>query len=72
LINWRLLLWSDHQHLLSVLYILRSLFKTSVELRLKNLALRYQLGVLPSVVAKAAETDPRRSNVVGVVMSCLE
>jgi hypothetical protein len=46
LINCHLLLWSAHQRLLNVLGVLSSLFKTSVELRLENLALRQQLGVL--------------------------
>jgi hypothetical protein len=40
LINCHLLLWSAHQRLLNVLGVLSSLFKTSVELRLENLALR--------------------------------
>jgi hypothetical protein len=44
--QYYLLLWSVHQRLLSLLGVLSSLFKTSIELRLENLALRHQLGVL--------------------------
>jgi hypothetical protein len=46
LIKCYVILWSVRQQLLSLLGVLSSLFKTSVELRLENLALRHQLGVL--------------------------
>jgi hypothetical protein len=46
LIKRYLLLRSARQQLLTLLGVLSSLFKTSVELRLENLALRHQLGVL--------------------------
>jgi transposase InsO family protein len=46
LINSRLLLWSAYNYLLTWLGVLSCLFKNSVELRLENLALRQQLGVL--------------------------
>jgi putative transposase len=46
LIKCYLLLWSFGQQLVSLLSVLSTLFKTSVELRLENLALRHQLGVL--------------------------
>jgi hypothetical protein len=46
LINFRLLLRSAQQHLFNVLGALASMFKTSSQLRLENLALRQQLAVL--------------------------
>jgi hypothetical protein len=46
LIDFQLLLWSIWQRLFIVLGALASMFKTSAELRLENLALRQQLGVL--------------------------
>jgi hypothetical protein len=46
LIHYCLLLWMPRQQLLTVLGVLSSLFKTSAELRLENLVLRHQLGVL--------------------------
>ena len=46
LIDFQLLLWSTWQWLFSVLGALASLFKTSADLRLENLALRQQLAVL--------------------------
>jgi putative transposase len=39
-------LWLAYEQLLTVLAFLSSLLKTSAELRLENLALRHQLGVL--------------------------
>jgi hypothetical protein len=58
LINCRLLLWSVHQHLLILLGFLSSLFKSSVELRLENLALRHQLGVLRRSAPKGLKLTP--------------
>jgi hypothetical protein len=46
LIDFQSLLWSTWQRLFIVLGALASMFKTSAELRLENLALRQQLGVL--------------------------
>jgi len=46
LIDFQLLLWSTWQRPFIVLDALASMFKTSAELRLENLALRQQLGVL--------------------------
>jgi hypothetical protein len=46
LINCHRLLWSAYNYLLTWLGVLSYLFKSSVELRLENVALRQQLGVL--------------------------
>jgi hypothetical protein len=46
LIDFHLLLRSAQQHLFNVLGALASMFKTSSQLRLENLALRQQLAVL--------------------------
>jgi hypothetical protein len=46
LIDFQLLLWSTSQWLFSVFGALASMFKTSAELRLENLASRQQLAVL--------------------------
>ena len=46
LIKCCLLLWSARQQMLTLLGVLTSLFKTSAQLRLENLALRHQLAVL--------------------------
>jgi putative transposase len=53
-----LLLWSVRQRLLSLLGVLSSLFKPSVELRLENLALRHQLGVLRRSAPKRLKLRP--------------
>jgi len=53
-----LLLWSARQQLLTMLGTLSSLFKTSVELRLENLALRDQLGVLRRSAPKRLKLMP--------------
>ena len=58
MIKCYLLLWSALQQLLSVLGVLPSLFKTSVELRLENLALRHQLGVLRRSAPKRLKLMP--------------
>jgi putative transposase len=58
LINCYLLLWSARRQLLSLLGALSSLFKTSVELRLENLALRHQLGVLRRSAPKRLKLRP--------------
>jgi hypothetical protein len=57
LIKCYLLLWSARQQLLT-LGVLSSLFKTSVELRLENLALRHQLGVLRRSAPKRVRLMP--------------
>jgi hypothetical protein len=73
LIQCYLLLRSVRQQLLALLDVLSSLlFKTSVELRLENLALRHQLGVLRRSAPKAAEAEACRSDFVGVVASNLD
>ena len=46
LINCYLRLWLAGQQLVTMVGLLGSFFKTSAELRLENLALRHQLGVL--------------------------
>jgi hypothetical protein len=46
LIHCHRLLWSAYNYLLTWLGVLSYLFKSSVELRLENVALRQQLGVL--------------------------
>ena len=45
LIDFHLLFWRAQQRLLAVLDVLTSMFKTSAQLRLENLALRQQLTV---------------------------
>jgi hypothetical protein len=61
--QYYLLQWSVRQRLLSLrllslLGVLSSLFKTSVELRLENLALRHQLGVLRRSAPKRLKLRP--------------
>ena len=46
LIDFHLFLWSLQQHVLTALTMVGSVFKTSAQLRLENLALRQQLAVL--------------------------
>ena len=46
LIDFHLFLWSLQQHMLTALTMVGSVFKTSAQLRLENLALRQQLAVL--------------------------
>jgi hypothetical protein len=46
LIDFHLLLWQAQQRLLAVPEVLTSMFKTSAQLRLENLAIRQQLTVL--------------------------
>jgi hypothetical protein len=58
LIKCYLLLWSVRQQLLLLLGVLSSLFKTSIELRLENLALRHQLGVLRRSAPKRLKLKP--------------
>ena len=58
LIKCCLLLWSARQQMLMLLGVLSSLFKTSVELRLENLALRHQLGVLRRSAPKRLKLMP--------------
>jgi hypothetical protein len=58
LVHCHLLLWSARQQLLTLLSVLSSLFKTSLELRLENLALRHQLGVLRRSAPKRLRLKP--------------
>jgi putative transposase len=58
LIQCYLLLRSVRQQLLALLDVLSSLFRTSVELRLENLALRHQLGVLRRSAPKRLKLRP--------------
>jgi putative CocE/NonD family hydrolase len=57
LIKCYLLLWSARQQLLTLLGVLSSLFKTSVKLRLENLALQTPTRRAASVGAEAGEAD---------------
>jgi transposase InsO family protein len=58
MINCYLLLWSVRKQLLALLGVRSSLFKTSLELRLENLALRHQLGVLRRSAPKRLKLRP--------------
>jgi hypothetical protein len=58
LINFRLLLRLAQQHLFNVLGALASMFKTSSQLRLENLALRQQLAVLRRSAPKRLKLTP--------------
>jgi len=58
LIEYCLRLWLAGQQLLTMLNLLPSLFKTSAELRLENLALRHQLGVLRRCAPKQLRLTP--------------
>ena len=58
MINCYLLLWSVRQQLLALLGVRSSLFKTSLELRLENVALRHQLGVLRRSAPKRLKLRP--------------
>ena len=69
LIKCCLLLWSARQQMLTLLGVLSSLFKTSVELRLENLALRHQLGVLRRSASKRLKLMP--ADRMGRVTPCL-
>jgi hypothetical protein len=51
-------LWLAGQQLLTMLSLLSSLFRTSAELRLENLALRHQLGVLRRSAPKQLKLTP--------------
>ena len=56
--DFYLLLWSAQQRLFSLLGALASMFKTSTQLRLENLALRQQLGVLRRSAPKRLKLTP--------------
>jgi putative transposase len=58
LIKCYLFLWAARQQLLTLVGLLASLFRTSVELRLENLALRHQLGVLRRSAPKRLKLIP--------------
>ena len=58
LVKFCALRWSAYQQMLTLLGVLSSLFKTSVELRLENLALRHQLGVLRRSAPKRLKLMP--------------
>jgi len=58
LIEYCVRLWLAGQQLLRMLHLLPSLFKTSAELRLENLALRHQLGVLRRSAPKQLRLTP--------------
>jgi hypothetical protein len=58
LIEYCLRLWLAGQQLLTVVGVLSSLVKTSAELRLENLALRHQLGVLRRCAPKQLKLTP--------------
>jgi hypothetical protein len=58
LIDFHLLFWRAQQRLLAVLGALMSMFKTSAQLRLENLALRQQLTVLRRSAPKRLKLTP--------------
>ena len=58
LIDFDLFLWSAQQRLFSVLGVLASIFKTSTQLQLENLALRQQLTVLRRSAPKRLKLTP--------------
>jgi putative transposase len=58
LLNLYLLFWRAQQRLLAVLDILTSMFTTSAQLRLENLALRQQLTVLRRSAPKRLKLTP--------------
>jgi hypothetical protein len=58
LIDFHLLRWSAQQRLFIVLGALASMFKTSSQLRLENLALRQQLAVLRRSAPKRLKLTP--------------
>ena len=58
LINFYLLLWSARQRFFAVFGAIASLFKTSAQLRLENIALRQQLTVLRRSAPKRLKLTP--------------
>jgi putative transposase len=58
LTNYCLRLWLAGQQLLAMLGLLSSLLRTSAELRLENLVLRHQLGVLRRSASKQLKLTP--------------
>jgi hypothetical protein len=58
LIDFHLFLRSAQQHLFNLLGALASMFKTSSQLRLENLALRQQLAVLQRSAPKRLRLTP--------------
>ena len=58
LINFYLFLWSSGQRLFAVFAAVASLFKTSAQLRLENIALRQQLAVLRRSAPKRLKLTP--------------
>jgi hypothetical protein len=58
LLKYSLRLWLAGQQLKTMLGVLGSLFKASAELRLENLALRHQLGVLRRSAPKQLRLTP--------------
>jgi hypothetical protein len=59
LIDFHLLLRSAQQHLFNLLGALASMFKTSSQLRLENLALRQTTRRLTALGSQTVETDAR-------------
>jgi len=58
LLDCHFFLWSAQQSLFSVLGVLASIFKTSTQLQLENLALRQQLTVLRRSAPKRLKLTP--------------
>ena len=58
LLDCHFFLWSAQQRLFSVLGVLASIFKTSTQLQLENLALRQQLTVLRRSAPKRLKLTP--------------
>jgi hypothetical protein len=66
LIDFDLLIQSVTECLSAVLAAMCSMFKTSAQLRLENVVLRQQLGVLRRSGTQAPEADACRPNLLGI------
>ena len=72
LIDFYLLFWLAQQRLVGVLRALTSMFKSSTQLRLENLALRQQLMVLRRSAPKRLKLKPRGPNLLGLATICVD
>ena len=71
LIDFHLFLWSLQQYVLTALTMVGSVFKTSAQLRLENLALRQQLAVLRRSAPKRPKLTSADSPLLGMAATCL-